>query len=506
MKNYMGIDIGTTGGRACIFDENGNLVGKAYCEYPSHYPQPTWVEQYAEEILPVLFQVCNDAIKSSPVTAEDIQAVAISSYSPVICLLDKDYNLLTPLIGWQDTRGLKYFMEAVGSVGNPAEYYGITGGPLAPTNPIAKFLWLKHEMPEEWEKAAYLADALSYFNLKFGAGELAIDTAAASRLMIMDIDNLRYSQTVCDRLGIDISKLPAIVEPGTLLGTISDEIAEKTGLAKRTKLVMGTLDQNASSLGMGLINPGQAGFTLGTAGLVTIITEKSSRHPGGCLMAKRNAGKNNFTLEGISFAAAASYKWYRDVFCLSEKEAAEKIGVDAYDIMNQLARLSKPGANGVTFLNFLQGAAGVIGNFSARGVFSGMTLSTTKADMTRAVMEGIVYEAKTIVNEIKDMGLNIDEMRLSGGGAKSRTWCQMQADIFGIPIILLQSSELTALGAAMLAAVGAGRFADIDEAVTNCVHIQKTYEPDPSNKDAYEDGYQRFIDCYNALAVSIWKQ
>ena len=135
-----------------------------------------------------------------------------------------------------------------------------------------------------------------------------------------------------------------------------------------------------------------------------------------------------------------------------------------------------------------------------------MTLSTTKADMTRAVMEGIVYEAKTIVNAIKDMGLNIDEMRLSGGGAKSRTWCQMQADIFGIPIILLQSSELTALGAAMLAAVGAGRFTDIDEAVTNCVHIQKTYEPDPSNKDAYEDGYQRFIDCYNALAVSIWKQ
>lgn len=498
-RYFMGIDVGTTGGRACIFDDLGNLVGQSYQEYPCHYPKPTWVEQYAGEMLPILYEASKRAIASSGVKSEQIEAVAFSMQGPVTCLLDENYELLTPLIGWQDLRGLPYFREAIQKLKNPMEYYQVTGGPLAPSNPIAKLVWLQKEMPQAWEKAKYISGGMEYFCKKFGSNEFVTDTTVAARTMLMDIDRECFSEEMMSRLEVDITKYPKVVTPGTVVGIIKDDIAELTGLAEGTKLVMGAHDQNASTLGMGMISPGQAGFTLGTAGLVTTITEDSKRDEKALFIASPNVSIGNYTMEGISFASASAYKWYRDIFCNAEVEAGKNLGLDPYDIINQQARKSKPGANGVIFLNFLQGAAGVLNDYNARAMFGGMTFSTTKGDITRAVMEGIVYEARTMTEAMQDMGISVNEIRLSGGGSKSRTWCQMQADIFGVPIVLLQCSELSALGAAMLAGVGTGTFKDIKDAVEKCVHIKKQYLPNPETKEDYDKAYMRYKNYFEAM-------
>lgn len=498
-RYFMGIDVGTTGGRACIFDDSGNMVGQSYQEYLCHYPNPTWVEQYVGEMLPILYGVSKDAIASSGVKAEQIESVAFSMQGPVTCLLDENYELLTPLIGWQDLRGLPYFGEAIQKLENPLEYYQVTGGPLAPSNPIAKMVWLKNEMPDVWAKAKYISGGMEYFCKKFGSDEFVTDTTVAARTMLLDIDRKCFSEEMMNRLEIDITKYPKVVTSGTVVGTIKGDIVELTGLTEGTKLVMGAHDQNASTLGMGMIFPGQAGFTLGTAGLVTTITEESKRDEKALFIASPNASVGNYTIEGISFASASAYKWYRDIFCNAEVEAGRNLLLDPYDIINQQARKSKPGANGVTFLNFLQGAAGVLNDYNARAMFSGMTFSTTKGDITRAVMEGIVYEARSMTEAMADMGISVDEIRLSGGGSKSRTWCQMQADIFGVPIVLLQCSELSALGAAMLAGVGTGAFTDIKDAVEKCVHIKKKYVPNTETKEAYDKAYEKYKGCFEAM-------
>lgn len=500
-RYFMGVDIGTTGGRACIFDDAGNLVGSAYEEYPCHFPQPGWVEQYSSEMLPALYRSCKKAIASCGLQAKQVEALSLSVQGPTVCLLDKDFNPLTPLIGWQDLRGIPYFGEACKRLEDLSAYYKLTGSPTSVSNPIAKYLWLQNETPKEWDECVYFSSAMEYFNVKFGADRFVTDPSMASRLMVMDIQGGCFDETIMNKLGMDKSKTSSIVPCGSVIGAITPEIAEKTGLEPGTKLVMGAMDQNASTIGMGMTEVGQAGFTLGTAGLLTVVTEHPYCHESEKLILKPNASIGNFTAEGLSMASASAYKWYRDTLCSAEKDAAAKLGVDTYDIMNQLARKSKPGANGVTFLNCLQGMAGMYYNFNAKGGFNGLTFSTTKYDMTRAVMEGVVYEEKTILDAINSSDLEVTELRLSGGGANSRTWCQMHADILGVPIVLLQCNELSALGAAMLAGIGAGAFVDVHDAVDKCVHVKKRYLPDQSTRTAYDEAYQRFVDYYTDLSA-----
>ena len=504
-RYFMGIDIGTTGGRACVFDDEGNLIGRAYQEYPCHYPEEGFVEQYAAELLPALYQTSREAIAASGISADTIEAVALSTPGPVLCLLDENFELMTPLIGWQDLRGAAYMGKAAEAIGDVNAYYEETGAPFTASNPVGKLLWLKNERSKEWKECAYIATATEYFNKKFGAWECVTDPTMASRMMIMDIHNGCFSKAIIEKLGIEEKKLAKIVPCGEIIGEITEELSKLTGLAVGTKLVMGALDQNTSTLGLGMLIAGQAGFKLGTAGLLTTVIEKPKFHDKGMLIVKPNACVGDYTLEGISFSSASAYRWYRDTFCQTEKDAADKLGISTYDIMNQLARKSKPGACGVTFLNYLQGAAGVVHNYQAQGTFTGLTFGTTKSDITRAVMEGIVYEEKTMLDAMYEMGIPITEMRLSGGGANSRTWAQMHADILEVPIVLLQTSELSALGASMLAGIGVGVYSDIQDAVEKCIHIEKTYMPNKKLKTAYEKAYQKYMNCYETMSKgNVW--
>lgn len=499
-KYLVGMDAGTTGCKVCVFDLEGNLIGSDYREYPCYYPHEGWVEQIPEDTTPALFKTCKEAIRKAQVDPKDIIAVGLSSQGSVIGLLDEEGELIRPFVGWQDLRGSEGEIKWITDQIPREEYYQLTGDPLGMCFSIAKLVWLKHHEPENWNKTAMFSTHQDYFLKQLGADGYYTDFSSASREGMMDINNKCWSKRIHDMLGIPLEKRAELVdEPGKVVGHIPKDVAELTGLAEGTPICVGAHDQNCNTFGSGGVDDGTAVVVMGTFGSCFIVSDEPIRDPKGRLVVKGNHGVGNYTIEAFSNTSASSYRWYRDTFCDIEKFSAELVKTDPYELINAQIADVPPGANGITFLPYLQGASGSKINDKARGVFIGMSLGTKKADMARAVMEGISFEVYDIINAELEAGIKINSIRLTGGAAKSPMWCQMLADIFKLPIQLLSAGETGCLGAALYAGIGVGAYENCRDAAEKAVKLTEVFEPDPEKFAAYDKAYQRFINVYNAL-------
>lgn len=501
-KYLLGLDEGTTGCKACVFDLEGNIMGEDYREYPCYYPNPGWVEQTGHEITEGLFDSVNAAIENSGVNPKEIVSMAISTQGSVWGPLDKDGNLLRRFIGWQDTRGIDYVGKIKkDEIFNKDKYYQITGYNIGTVHGSTKFLWYKDNEPELFEKTAMFSQHQDYFTRQFGAEGYWADTATASRTGIFDIDNAVWSQEVFDAFGLDVNKFPKIGKGGQIIGKIPEHIAERTGLAAGTLICLGAMDQNCSTLGGGLLHDGDAVLVMGTYGSIYVGSDKPIRDPNSILMIKNNTGPENYTIEAASPASASGYRWFRDTFGMLEKSMAHNLEVDPYELLNSQIEKVKPGANGVTFLPYFQGASGGAKDDPfARGCILGMTLGTKKSEVARAVMEGITMEMRDNIEAQRNAGVKITEIAATGGCTKSAMWNQMQADMYKVPVKVLKTTETGCLGAAIYAGIGAGLFEDYDDAVKKVVHTKETYYPNPDNYKAYDEAFDRFQKAYNALS------
>ncbi len=328
------------------------------------------------------------------------------------------------------------------------------------------------------------------------------DYSSASRDGMMDIDKEEWSKPHHEILGIPLDKRAEIVsEPGKVVGHITAEVAARTGLLEGTPIGVGAHDQNCNTFGCGAVDDGQAVMVMGTFGSCFVVSDKSIRDPKEKLVVKGNHGVGNYTIEAFSNTSASSYRWYRDTFCHEEQNAADVPGVNkgVYDILNEQIAQVPIGANGLTFLPYLQGAAGEKINDKARGTLIGMSLGSTKQDVARAVMEGICFEMYDIVLAEAAAGIDVDVIRLTGGASRSPMWVQMMADICQRPIQTLQAEESGCLGAAMYAGVGVGVYDDVHDAARRAVKIKDEYTPNPANYGAYEEAHARFVSVYEAL-------
>jgi xylulokinase len=497
-KYLLGLDEGTTGCKAVIFDFEGNVIGSDYREYPCYYPEPGWVEQKGDEITEGLFATVKAAIANSGVDPKEIVAMAMSSQGCVWGPLDKNGELLRPFLSWQDSRGAAY-VDKVKELIDEREYYQISGYSLGAVFSITKYLWFKDNEPELFDKTEMFSLHQDYFLKEFGAEDWWADTASGSRTGVFDIDNRNWSEKLLKLLGLDVNKFPTICEAGKVVGKVGKSISEKTGLAEGTLLCVGAMDQNCSTLGGGLVKDGDVVVAIGTSSSTTVCSDKPVRDPNGVLWVKNNTGPENFTTECNSLASGASYRWYRDVICDLERAAGITSKIDPYELINRQIDTIPPGSAGLTFLPLLQGAAGGRNNPYARGCLLGATLGSTKAQFARAVLEGVTLEIKDNLEAQKKAGVNIEAINLTGGAVKSRTWNQMQADIYQVPVRILQTTETGCLGAAIYAGVGAGVYKSYQEAVGVAVHIKETYEPNPENFAAYDDAYARWCKAYDSL-------
>lgn len=496
-KYFMGIDEGTTGCKACLVDEVGNPVAISAREYPCYYPHPGWVEQDINEIKSNIFNACKEAIVKSNIDPNDIAGVSHSNQGITMVLLDENEKPVMPrTIGWQDLRHVEMLDEIKRNV-NLEKFWQLSGMEFCTYNtPV--LLWLQKNEPDVWKRVRRICSHQDYFLRQYGADGYFIDEGSANMLGMARADNSEWDDQLLEVYGVNRKMLPAINhEPGKIVGHVTPEVSCLTGLPVGCNVCQGNLDMNSCTFGAGGNSAGTEVLVMGTAGVSILISDVFKMDPNHRLTLRSNPGFGNWQYMIMTNTGASAFRWFRDAICSMEVATGKIIGADPYDLITAAASQSQPGANGVTALTCIQGSHTRKKNEKARGGFLGVNLGTTKGDLAEAILEGICFEMRDILDMKTELAGEINKIRLGGGVAKSQMWCQMFADVLGKPVEVTAVQEMGCLGAAMCAAIGSGIFKDPVEAIEKCVRVKRTYVPNAHLRDAYEEAFARWKKIYS---------
>lgn len=501
-KYVVGVDCGTTSSKTVIFDFYGNVIGTGQMLNPLTYPSPGRVECDGPAMIETLYSTTRRAIRNSGVNPEEIAAVSFCMFRCTMVTRDEDEGFTTPIIIWQDLRSaemLPHMEECLAKGGmTPDELYDMCGMPLGGVFPSGKLQWVKEKMPEAYAKTKVVHTMMGLMTKAYGADDYYDDLNDTPWLQLNDSD-LKYSKKLTDLFGIDYDILAPLKETGEVIGQITEKVAERTGLAVGTPLIMGTGDQQSGCLGVGCTDEGIGYACGGTAGITAGKSKEILRDPERkCYVLGTPDGE--FVMEGQANSAGSAFKWFKGVVCHSEEMASRYYHKDVYDLLTFTATESKPGSNGVFFLPYLQGANTPNYDANARGTYVGMTLNSTREDLIRATMEGVCFDIKDMLEAMVAANVpNFSTVRITGGIARSEVWNQIQADIYNRPVETVAVEEATALGCAMIAAVGVGIYPDYKEAAKRMVKVTRRYDPKPHNVEIYKDAYEVWKDIFKGL-------
>jgi len=489
MGGYLaGVDVGTTGARAAIFDLAGNALATAYREYGADYPRPGWVEQHPEQLIAQTMEACRSAVAAAGIAPGDIAAIGFSAQRSVTCAVDHQGCLVRPMFSWQDARTVAE-VEQLRALVDTDEYYAQSGLPLGTTWIITKLLWMRRHEPAAYARTWKFVQNQDLVLRAFGAEEFLTDLCCVPFYGVWDVRRGTWNEALLAKLDLGPERFGRPTPPGTQVGVLSRAAAARSGFAPGTPLCLGAGDQNCSVVGMGAIAPGMATVTLGTAGLAILVTGAPVAGFGG-MMVTHHARPATWEIEGLSNAAAASFRWLRDL--LDARDGG-------YEQLTALAATVPPGSRGLLFLPYLATAATPRWNADARATLVGLTFAHGRAEIARAVLEGVVLEIRDIVERWFTAGLELRSLRIGGGAARSALWNQIQAVVFGRPVETVGCGESTVLGAALLGGLGAGLFTSLDEGVAAMVHVAAQVEPDPSRHQRYQEMYRAYVRAYEAL-------
>ncbi len=491
-------DLGTTGVKAGILTPDGQLVASAYREYGVVYPAPSWVEQSIDAMWQAQCQASRQVIACCNIDPRQVAAVAISSQRATFVPLDRQGNPLTRFIGWQDRRSVAQCAEMERRLG-AEKYYRIAGLPIEPTAAVSKVLWLKENQPEIFDQTHRFASTQSVHLNQMGVADAPCDLPCAAYLGLLDVNRLEWSEELLQALEIPAEKMSPLVASCTRVGEISPAAAEATGLAAGTPLVVAGGDLQVAGLGMGISQPGLVSVGIGTGGGVLIYLEQPLRHPDRALNCLPHAVPGAWEMEGICLASGAAYKWYRDTIGKLEKASAAALDLDAYDLLNAEAAQALPGGGGLLVMPALAGSGAPNWYPRARGVLLGLSLSTDRKQLTRAMLEGICLEIRWMLEAAQRLGTSITEVRIWGGAAKSDLWNQIAADVYGVPAARTAVPEAGLVGAAICAGVGVGIFSSAQEGAQAMVRVEHRYEPNPNLHSRYAELFDLYKTVYRLL-------
>lgn len=500
MKYLLGVDLGTSGTKTVLFDQNGNVIASRTIEYPLYQEKNGWAEQEPLDWWNAARDTIKYVVETSGIDNADIAGLGISGQMHGLVMLDEKGEVLRRSIIWADQRTARECEEITERVG-AERLIEITANPALTGFTASKILWVRNNQPEIYAKCAHILLPKDYVRYML-TGDFATEVSDASGMQLLDIPNRCWSEEVCEKLGIDMALLPKVYESPEVTGVISEEAAALTGLKAGTIVVGGAGDNAAAAVGTGVVEDGKAFTTIGTSGVVFAHTDKMSIDPKGRVHTFCCAVPGAWHVMGVTQSAGLSLKWFRDNFCQAEKDAAAGMGVDPYYIMDKQAETSPIGCNRLIYLPYLMGERTPHLDPDCRGVFFGLSAMHTKYDMLRAVMEGVSYSLRDSMEILRGMGADVDEMLACGGGGTSKIWRQMLADMYNCPVKTVVSKEGPALGVAILAAVGAGIYESVPAACKALVKTNPAQDPIPENVPEYDKYYQLFKALYPALKDS----
>lgn len=487
MEYVIGCDIGSQGTKATLLSVTGELVCEAYEGYPVDYPQPLWAEQPVDRWLNALTLTVRRLLSESGVAAEDVRALGLATQVDGVIPIDSQGRPLHPAIIWMDRRASAQCEHVRQQLGDE-QVFQLTGLNIDATHVAPKIRWLADRRPEIYEQTArfllpgsYLAYALT--------GEIGVDYSNASSTLLLDVHTKTWSITMANAFGIDLNKLAPVGAATAALGNLRPGVAEQLGLSTGTIVMIGCGDEHAACLGAGVTRPGIVGDIAGTAEPVCAASQEAAFDVTHLVETHCHADPDLWLLENPGFVSGGNLRWYRDQFARGEMYAA----------LDSEASEVAPGAEGLTFLPSLMGAMAPTWNESARGTYAGFTLAHTRGHFFRALLEGSAYAVRDITTQMKAAGIELRELRVMGGGAKSPLWNQIKADVTGLPVEVPVITETTALGAAFLALIGTGEYKSLSEVSEHMVEIRDRTEPDPARASLYTEAYERYRQTYFAL-------
>ena len=492
MPYVLGLDVSTTATKALLLDASGTVVAGAATEYPYATPRPLWSEQdpalwwdgAVRSIRAVL-----DASGLDPAeAAAEVAAVGLTGQMHGLVLLDEGGAVLRPAILWNDGRTAAE-CDAIRERLGKERLVAVTGNDALTGFTAPKILWVRTHEPDLYARARHVLLPKDYVRFRL-TDAYATDKAGAAGTLLFDLQRRDWSDDVCAALGIPTDWLPPTHEGPEVTGVVSDEAAARTGLRAGTPVVAGGGDQAAGAVGVGAVREGVVSLALGTSGVVFATTDGPAVEPEGRLHAFCHAAPGRWHLMGVMLSAAGSLRWYRDT--LAPGVSFDELLAPAADV--------PPGSDGLLFLPYLTGERTPHPDPLARGAFVGLTVRHTRAHLTRAVLEGVAFGLREGFALMREAGLSaVEEVRVSGGGAKSALWRQILADVLGTPLVTVTSTEGAAYGAALLAGVGAGLWPDVESACDAAVRVTGRTEPDPETGTAYDEAFARYRALYPAL-------
>jgi len=500
----LAIDAGTTGIRSMFFDRHGNVAARAYSEFTSSYPHPSWVEQNAESWWEKACATIHHCLKEDSISPEHVIGISVTNQRETVVPVDENGRPLRNAIVWQDRRTVPQ-CEGIRTKIPPAQVYSITGLTIDPYFTAPKILWIRDK-----EKAHY--DATDKFLLVHDylifrlSGEYITDYSNASRTLLFDIREGDWSGKMLELLGIPIEKLPKTVPSGKMIGTLTPDAARETGLKEETPIISGGGDQQCAALGVGVVKEGMIKATTGTGTFMLAHSKTVRLDPSMRVLCSRHVVPDAFVVEASMFTTGSALKWYRDNLGSEEISIADDRGCDPYDILTEAAMKSPPGSGGIIHIPHFMGAGAPYWNPHARGVFAGLALGHTRHHLIRSILEGVSYDIRSNMEVMRELGLPSQEMRVTGGAARSEAWMQIQADVVRVPVIRTKMEEATAVGAAILGFKGVDVFKSVAQAAEEMVKILPPLQPSKDTLDVYSKRYKTFKTLYAAIAPIRWDE
>lgn len=476
---YIGVDLGTSAVKLLLMDEKGEIKKIVSREYPLYFPHPGWSEQKPED----WFEQAMDGIKelTAECDKENVAGISFGGQMHGLVALDENDEVIRPAILWNDGRTGEE-TDCLNQVIGKEKLSEYTANIAFAGFTAPKILWMKKHEPDNFAKIKKIMLPKDYLAYKL-SGSFSTDVSDASGMLLMDVKNRCWSKEMLDICGITEEMLPKLYESFEVVGTLKREIAEALGLSSDVKVIAGAGDNAAAAVGTGTVGEGMCNISLGTSGTIFISSKKFGVDEHNALHLFAHAD-GHYHLMGCMLSAASCNKWWNEEILKTKDFAAEQ------------SRITKLGENQVFYLPYLMGERSPHNNPDARAMFIGMSMDTTREDMTQAVLEGVAFGLRDSLEVARSLGIQMERTKICGGGAKSPLWKKIIANVMNMKVDVIESEEGPALGGAMLAAVGCGEYEDVETIAKKLVKVIDTVEPEEELVAKYEERYQKFRKIY----------